>query len=110
MNTVTINWKTISSSGNITIRNWNIIIGWDQITIDEKIINIVVKWDWTEISADSCETITVEWNSGDVHTISWDIRITGNVTWSINTMSGDVKCWSIWGSVKTMSGDISNEK
>ena len=55
------------------------------------------------------ENIKIVGDVGNVKTTSGDVEISGNVTGSIQTMSGDVKCKTVGGSVTTMSGDIKHK-
>lgn len=108
MNIVSINGKVIKSSGNICINNGKIFVGWDLIEVEEKDITIVVQWDNTEISADSCNSIIVEGSSGSIKTMSGNVKVAEWVTGCVSTMSWNVKCGSVGWSVTTMSGSISS--
>ena len=105
MATTVINNKSYSGN-SIVISNGKIIIDGKDITPDSKEINIKVEGDIKELKADCCNKIDVTGNVSNIKTQSGDIKVLGDVTGSIQTMSGDVECKNVGGSVSTMSGDI----
>ena len=124
MNSVTINGKTITSKGSVSIINGQVIIdGVKQDTGDAKEINISIEGNVETLNAPGCNTISVSGDvtklstsSGDVEVggnvlsgiqcSSGDVEVEGDVSGSIQTSSGDVKCGRVAGDVTTMSGNI----
>lgn len=53
------------------------------------------------------KAVTVTGNTGAITTVSGDVKVSGHVTGSVKTGSGDVTARSIGGGVTTISGDIS---
>ncbi len=124
MNRVTINGKTITSSGSISIINGKVYIdGKEQETGDEKVINISIEGNVEKLEAPGCGTITVSGNAGTVSTTSGDVEIggdvhsgvsstsgnievEGNVSGNLSSTSGNIKCKNVVGDVRTMSGNI----
>ena len=127
MNSVTINGKTITSNGSISIINGKVIIdGVEQDTGDAKEINISIEGDVKTLNAPGCNTIEVSGNvdklstsSGDVEVggnvyqgiqcSSGDVEVEGDVAGDIQTSSGDVKCGKVEGDVTTTSGSIKHK-
>jgi len=105
MASITINNQTFSGN-NISISGSKITIDGKDVTPDQKQISIVIEGDVHQVSADVCDKLTVNGNSGAVSTMSGDIDIKGNVTGNVKTMSGDVECGNISGDVTTMSGNV----
>ncbi len=124
MNQVTINGKTITSSGSISIINGKVFIdGKEQETGDAKEINISIEGNVETLNAPGCNNIKVSGDvtklstsSGDVEVggnvfsgiqcSSGDVEVGGDVSGSIQTSSGDVKCGKVAGDVTIMSGNI----
>lgn len=124
MNRVTINGKTITSSGSISIINGKVFIdGKEQETGDEKVINISIEGNVEKLEAPGCGTITVSGNAGTISTTSGDvevggdvsnginstsgdIEVEGNVSGNVSTTSGNIKCKNVAGNANTMSGNI----
>lgn len=105
-NTIKINGITIIGGKNVTVRSGRVIVDGKKVeTGDAKQINIEIHGGVEHISADTCDSITVNGTAGHVSTMSGDVRC-GDVSGSVKTMSGDVHCASVAGKVSTMSGDI----
>jgi len=98
------------SGNNIVISKGKVIIDGVDVTPDSKKINIVVDGNIDKLNVDTCDTLQITGDVDTVSTMSGDVDITGNVTGSVKTMSGDVKCENIGGGVSTMSGDIKYRK
>jgi len=92
MGTVTINGVTYSGN-SITVSGNRVIIDGKNVTPDSKNITIAVKGDIEKLEVDACNVVSVV---GDVGIIK--------------TVSGDVDCGTVGGSIKTVSGDIKNKK
>jgi len=130
MNKVTINGKTITTTGagSVSIINGEVFInGKKQDTGDAKEINISIEGNVEKLKAQGCNTVSVSGDvtslstsSGDVEVegnvlagiqcSSGDVEVEGDVSGSIKTSSGDVKCGRVAGDVKTMSGNIRHKK
>lgn len=112
MSTVIVNGVVIQTSGrgNVTVRGSRIIVDGKDVTPDSKEINIVVNGNIEKVEVDACDRISVTGDVGNIHAQSGDVDVTGNVTGSVQTMSGDVDCGNISGSVSTMSGDIKHRR
>ena len=91
---------------SITITNGKVIIDGVDQTPDSKEINILVDGNIDRLNVDNCDMLVVKGDCDHVKTSSGDVEVEGDVTNSINTMSGDVHCGNVGGSVRTMSGDI----
>jgi len=126
MNKVTINGKTITTSGvgSVSIINGEVFInGKKQDTGDAKEINISIEGNVEKLKAPGCNTITVSGDVTDLSTSSGDVEVAGNVlagiqcssgdvevegdvSGSIQTSSGNVKCGDVEGDVNTISGNV----
>jgi len=108
MNTININGSMIigSSGKNITIANGRVIIDGKDVTPDSKGINITVHGNIDQLQVDACSKITVSGDAGSIKSQSGDIDIAGNVFGSVSTMSGDISCGDVGLRANTMSGDI----
>jgi len=105
MGTIKINGKTFTGN-TITINDGNITIDGIDQTPESKNIQITVEGNITTLDVDSCRVITVNGDVAAVKTMSADVDILGTVIGWVNTMSGDVNCGNVGGSVSTMSGNI----
>ena len=90
---------------SVTIVNGVITVDGKNYTPNDKVITITVEGNINSLSADACNTITVNGEVDTIKTMSGDVHC-ANVTGNIKTMSGDVHCLDIEGDVTTMSGDI----
>ncbi|MCA7889661.1 hypothetical protein LGM58_41510 [Burkholderia contaminans] len=105
-NTIKINGITITGGKAVTVRGGRVIVDGKEVEVgDAKQINIEIHGGVDQVSADSCDSITVNGSAMHVSTMSGDVRC-GDVSGSVKTMSGDVHCGSVAGDVSTMSGDI----
>lgn len=105
MSTISVNGVTYSGGRSVTITNGRVVVDGKDLTPDAKDIRIEVSGNVENITADACNSITVNGSVGEVSTQSGDVKC-GDVVGSVSVMSGDVRCGSVGGSVKTMSGDI----
>jgi hypothetical protein len=95
-----------SSSKNVSIVNGKVIVDGQTIDLEDKVINVEITGNVDLLSADVCTKITVNGEVGTVKTMSGDVEVSGKVTGSVSTMSGDVRAGSIGGNASSMSGDI----
>lgn len=107
MSSVTINGKTYIGN-NIIVSNGKIIIDEKNVTSDDKVINITVNGNIDSLKVDTCNKLEIIGNVTNVNTVSGDVDINGDVSGSIQTVSGDVKCKNVGGSINTLSGDINH--
>lgn len=107
MSTIKINGNIISGN-NIVISKGKIMIDGVDVTPEGKEINIIIDGNIEKLEADACDKIEVKGTVNNLKTMSGDVQC-GNVNGSVSTMSGDVKCGTISGSVSTMSGDIKHK-
>lgn len=105
MSSVTINGKTYIGN-NIIVSNGKIMIDEKNVTSDDKVINITVNGNIDSLKVDTCNKLEIIGNVTNVNTVSGDVDINGDVSGSIQTVSGDVKCKNVSGSINTLSGDI----
>ena len=112
MSTITINGNNYSGN-SISVANGKIIVDGKDVTPDSREINIIVKGDINELTVDSCNKVSITGNVKNVTLKSGDIDIAGNVTDSIQTVSGNVGCGNVGygygnvgGSIATMSGNV----
>jgi len=111
MNRIVINGVSITGGRSISVVGNKIIIDGRDVDLPEvKQINIVVEGSVERLDVDVCQKISVAGNAGSVTTQSGDVDISGNVTGSIQTMSGDVSCDNVEGSISTMSGNVKHRK
>jgi hypothetical protein len=110
MNTITVNGRTINSSGNVVVSSNRIMVNGVDVTPDTKEINITITGATKKIEVDYCNKITVNGDVENLSTMSGDVDVTGNVNGSLSTMSGNVDCGDIGGTVSTMSGNIKHKK
>jgi hypothetical protein len=107
--TMNINGSTIVTTGanSIVIKNGKVFVDGKDVTPDAKTITIQVTGSVQNLQCDTCATVTVKGNAGDVSSVSGDLNITGNVTGSATSTSGDIDVGgSVSGNVRTVSGDI----
>ena len=109
MSTISINGNTYSGN-SIVVTNGKVIINGKDVTPDSKEINIKVDGNIDELKVDVCNKVEITGDVSNVKTQSGDVEISGNVTGSIQTMSGDVDCGTVGGSISTMSGDIKHRR
>lgn len=107
MSSVTINGKTYIGN-NIIVSNGKIMVDGKNVTSDDKVINITVNGNIDSLKVDTCNKLEIIGNVTNVNTVSGDININGDVSGSIQTVSGDVKCKNVGGSINTLSGDINH--
>ena len=129
MSSIIINGVTFDGD-SISIKNGNIVVDGNKVSVDSKKIDIVIQGHVENVVVDSCDSLRIIGNvlgvstkSGDVNivgnvishvngndiirTVSGDVTISGDMTGNVTSTSGDVKARSITGNVKTVSGDIS---
>ena len=108
MNSVTINGRTIVSSGSITISNGQIII--DGQSVDglenEKTININIEGPVESLIIDNATKISVVGNVHELTSKNGNIEVTGNVTGNVENKNGNVDCGNVGGDVNTKNGNI----
>ena len=108
MTSISVN-GTMYQSNNITVSNINgkrrVIINGNDVTPDDKQIDIRIQGDVNIVDISACDTVTISGDVKKVSTASGDIKC-GNVDGEVKTMSGDITCGSVGGNVKTMSGDV----
>ena len=109
MSTITINGNTYSGN-SIVVTNGKVVINGKDVTPDSKEINISVEGNIEELKVDACNKVEITGDVSNVKTQSGDVEISGNVTGSIQTMSGDVDCGNVGGSISTMSGDVKHRR
>ena len=82
-----------------TFQDHNISISGNKVIIDG-----VVQTD----SEFKCQVINIEINGdvGSIHSEAADVTVSGSVTGSIKTSSGDIECGDVQGDVSSMSGDV----
>jgi hypothetical protein len=106
MNNIKINGLTITGGRSVVIANGHVIVDGKDVTGEDATnITIEIHGDVAELSADACNTITVNGSAGKIKTQSGSVRC-GDVAGSVQTMSGSVVCGAIGGDVSTMSGDV----
>ncbi len=108
MSTISINGRVITG-GNIVVKNGKVFVDDADVTPEQREVSITVTGDIQSISADACEQISVTGNvTGSVKTMSGDVHC-GDVGGSASTMSGDIWCKAIAGNASSMSGDITSK-
>lgn len=112
-----------SSSGNVTIvanrqdvviTNSNGVVTVNGIeVVDEKSsvkLTIKIEGHARNVTLNGSGTVEVGHNiEGYVKTQSGDVKVLGYVDGDVSTMSGDVETNEVWGSVSTMSGNITHK-
>ena len=107
MRNVSINGMVISTGGrNIIVSGNKVLIDGIDVTPDAKEIKIEVQGDIDKLEVDNCESILVIGNVKSLSTLSGDVNIKGNVEGTVSSVSGDVRCNNVGGSVQTVSGNI----
>jgi hypothetical protein len=107
MSKITINGNVISTSGrNVVVNNGKVFIDGVDVTPDSKTINISVEGDIDKLDVDACSKVEVVGKVGQIKTASGDVEVDGDISGSVSTMSGDVRCGDVGGNVTTMSGDV----
>ncbi len=107
MNSITINGKTIVLSGgsSVQILNGNVIVNGQNVTPEGKDIRIEIHGNVERLDVDACNQVTVSGSVQKLSTVSGDVKC-GDVAGSVQTTSGDVRCKAVRGSVTTVSGDV----
>lgn len=108
MNTTNINGK-VYRGNSVNIINGKVFIDGVEATPDGKEINIAINGPVSTLTVDVCSKVAVIGNVGQIKTASGDVEVRGDITGSVQTMSGDVSANHINGAVSTMSGDISRK-
>ena len=107
MNQVIINGKKYTGGNSIVVSNNKVIIdGVDQSPSKCKKIDIKIVGNVENLEVDTCNTINVHGDVNSLQTTSGDVDVSGNVTDSVDSTSGDIECGDVGGSVKSVSGDI----
>lgn len=107
LNSATFRGKTVSIiNGKVFVDGKECV---DTDKISDKEINIVISGDVEgAISIDSCNSVKVTGNVGQLQTTSGDVQIDGSVTGSVTTTSGDINIGgNVHENVRTVSGDVS---
>jgi hypothetical protein len=94
------------SGRSISVINNRVFIDGKDVTPDAKEINITVEGSMEDLTVDYCNSLNINGDTRNIKTQSGDVRVKGDVSGNVQTMSGDVDCGTIGGSVTTMSGDI----
>lgn len=110
MNTISINGVTITQSGSVVVSNGKVFVNGKDVTPDAKEVNIEISGNVEKLHVDACTKVSIKGDAGVVSTTSGDVEIGGNVSGSVQTVSGDVDCGNIGGSVSTVSGDIKHRR
>lgn len=98
---IIINGKTYTGK-SVFINNGNVIIDGKEVTPkDSKIITISIVGNVTNLSVDVCKEVTITGDVGKVETQSGDVKIGGQVSGSVNT----VTCMGIKGYVLAEKGE-----
>lgn len=109
MNNISIN-GTKYQGNNIVVSNGKVIIDGKDFTPDTKQINISVEGNIEELNVDTCDKVTVTGNVKHIFTTSGDVDVNGNVAMGIQTVSGDVDCGDVSGSISTVSGSVKHRR
>jgi RecJ-like exonuclease len=109
MGTITINGATYTGN-SITMKGNKVIIDGKDVTPDSKEINVSIEGNLTKLEVDHVNTLSVKGTVLNISTKSGDVEVEGDVTGSIQTMSGDVNCGAVGGSISTMSGNVKHKK
>ena len=96
--------------GEITV-DGKVLHGARDIVIDDK-GNMTINGNNTEklSSLREISSITINGNVGSITSKFADVEVSGDVTGSIATTSGDVTCKNVGGNISTMSGDVDCDK
>lgn len=106
MATIKINGVSLSGN-NIVIVDGKITVDGKDVTPEQKEIAISVDGNVERLEVDSCASLSIAGDAGNVKTVSGDVSVSGDIKGSVNNVSGDVNCdGTIVGSVNTVSGDI----
>lgn len=98
----------IYHGNNLTIKNGKVLIDGQDMTHDSKEITIEIHGNVQSLKVDSCASCVVHGSAGEAETMSGHLRIGGNVTGNVKTMSGSVTCGDVYGKINTMSGDVTH--
>ena len=113
-NVITINGRTVSINGGVSVSviNGKIMIDGQNVDLNVEgikeapVYNITVTGDVDKVEGSFSE-ITVNGNVDTAKTASGDIKVEGDIRGNASTMSGDVKVnGTIHGNASSMSGDI----
>jgi hypothetical protein len=80
------------------------------VTPDSKNIDIKIEGNIDELKIDSCNSISVLGSVKNINTLSGDVDVVGHVDGNLKTMSVNIKCNDVKGSISTMSGNIKHTK
>lgn len=110
---ISIGGKTIKVSGkSVSVINGKVIVDGKEITDLSNsgipAITIIVEGNTNSIEVDVANTVTVHGNAEKVSSVSGDIHISGHISGTVSSVSGDILAKEIKGNVSTVSGDISN--
>lgn len=107
MSTIVINGKPYSGN-NIVVTNGKVTIDGKDETPETKEINISVEGNIEKLKVDSCNVVSVTGAVTSVSTVSGKVKITGNVSGGVQTVSGNVDCGDVGGPINSVSGNIRN--
>lgn len=102
---ITINGQTYIGN-SVSINNGKVTINGNDVTPDSKTITISINGNINDLKVDRCVSIDVEGDVGSLKATSGNVNVTGDVTDSIQSTSGNIKCHDVDGSIKTTSGKI----
>ena len=98
------------NGNNICISNGVVTINGKKYTdlneLPDKEINIIVEGDVKELTVDTCDSIEVKGNAGNISTHNGNVTIAQGVSGNVKTHNGNVVCGSVGGSVDTHNGNI----
>jgi hypothetical protein len=105
--TLSINGKTYTGS-KIKQKDGRVFVDGKDVTDEVGLAQLVVlvQGNVEKLEIQGPGTITVTGNAGSVRGVSGKISVAGDVSGSVESISGDIKCGKVAGSVKTLSGDI----
>lgn len=112
MGTIVINGKKFHYEGSLTIINGRYFVNGkevkdlEELTKDQKQINIEIHGDVEKLDIDCCDQITITGNVKKVKTTSGDVEINGNVDGDVESVSGSIDCGDVGGDARTVSGNI----
>ncbi|RZJ86743.1 MAG: hypothetical protein EOO60_13055 [Hymenobacter sp.] len=78
----------------------------DEVGAPARELLIVVQGDVSKLEVHGGQRVTVNGNAGSVTTTTGPIEVKGDVTGSVESVSGSITCGKVSGSVKTVTGSI----
>ena len=112
-NNIHVNERVVRNvKGNISIVNGKVLVNgksineFEEVTKDEKIINITIEGNVERLEVETCEKIIVHGDAKRIKTNMGSIEISGNVEGDVHSNMGSITCGNVEGDCHANMGSI----